>query len=104
MHDPICKKFIRTENLCNLLNIISLLLSFALFISGIKTCLEKRKPINKNINTGISKAIEKANIMPKTKSKYRLMSVMISMPSGAAAVKKLNTNGNTKKYVNKTPK
>ena len=50
MHDPICKKFIRTENLCNLLNIISLLLSFALFIRGIKTCLEKRKPIIKNIN------------------------------------------------------
>ena len=51
MHDPICTKFIRTENLCNLLNIISLLLSFALFINGIKTCLEKIKPIIKNINT-----------------------------------------------------
>ena len=53
MHDPICKKFIRTENLCNLLNIISLLLSFALFINGIKTCLEKIKPIIKNIKTNI---------------------------------------------------
>ena len=43
MHEIIWKIFMKTETLCSLLNLVSLISSFALFIIGVRICLKKTK-------------------------------------------------------------
>jgi len=45
IHKTICMKFIKTETLCSLLNLVSLVSSFALFIIGVRICLKTTKVI-----------------------------------------------------------
>ena len=58
----------KTENLCNLLNLVSLISSFALLIIGVRICLKKTKvaliKMKKIIETISSFSIE--IISPKT--------------------------------------
>ena len=41
----IWKKFMKTETLCNLSNLVSLVSSFALFIIGVRICLKATKVV-----------------------------------------------------------
>ena len=47
------------------------------------------------VATGIWKATPKAKNRVSTKSRYSLMSVITSTPSGAVLVRKANTSGKT---------